>query len=133
MGDKSELAHKEDPSQAGVFRSALYKMLAFTSLLYLILAFCTVERVFAISGPDTAELPDLYEASIAELQDGLQKGHFTSVDLVKVSTPYTTETDMSCLVMNRHTLLGLKRSTTREPIFTPSSRRTPVPSRRRLN
>lgn len=85
MGDKSELAHKEDPLLEGVFRSALDKMLAFTSVLYLILAFCTV---FAISGPDTAELPDLYEASIAELQDGLQKGHFTSVDLVKVSTPY---------------------------------------------
>lgn len=29
--------------------------------------------------------PDLYEASIAELQDGLERGHFTSVDLVKVS------------------------------------------------
>ncbi|KAG2754320.1 amidase signature enzyme [Suillus brevipes Sb2] len=28
-------------------------------------------------------LPDLYEASIAELQDGLVKGHFTSVQLVK--------------------------------------------------
>ncbi|KAI8988989.1 amidase signature enzyme [Trametes punicea] len=27
--------------------------------------------------------PDLYEASIAELQDGLEKGYFTSVDLVK--------------------------------------------------
>jgi len=29
-------------------------------------------------------LPDLYEASIAELQAGLIKGEFTSVDLVKV-------------------------------------------------
>ena len=29
-------------------------------------------------------LPDLYEASIAELQHGLEKGSFTSVDLVKV-------------------------------------------------
>ncbi|KAH9033356.1 amidase signature enzyme [Lactarius pseudohatsudake] len=29
------------------------------------------------------QLPDLYEASIAELQDGLENGHFTSVDLVK--------------------------------------------------
>jgi hypothetical protein len=28
---------------------------------------------------------DLYEASIIELQSGLQNGHFTSVDLVKVS------------------------------------------------
>ncbi|KAG6808031.1 hypothetical protein H0H92_005635 [Tricholoma furcatifolium] len=27
--------------------------------------------------------PDLYEASVAELQDGLNAGHFTSVDLVK--------------------------------------------------
>ncbi|KAA1474562.1 amidase signature enzyme [Dentipellis sp. KUC8613] len=30
-----------------------------------------------------AGLPDLYEASLAELQDGLTKGQFTSVDLVK--------------------------------------------------
>ncbi|THH21411.1 hypothetical protein EW146_g124 [Bondarzewia mesenterica] len=33
--------------------------------------------------PSTVPLPDLYEASIAELQDGLEKGLFTSVDLVK--------------------------------------------------
>ena len=30
------------------------------------------------------QLPDLYEASNAELQEGLEHGHFTSVDLVKV-------------------------------------------------
>ena len=29
-------------------------------------------------------LPDLYEASVTELQEGLQSGLFTSVDLVKV-------------------------------------------------
>ncbi|KAF9238056.1 amidase signature domain-containing protein [Melanogaster broomeanus] len=29
------------------------------------------------------QLPDLYEAGIAELQQGLERGHFTSVDLVK--------------------------------------------------
>ncbi|KAI0062508.1 hypothetical protein BV25DRAFT_640449 [Artomyces pyxidatus] len=33
-----------------------------------------------------AALPDLYEASTAELQEGLEKGLFTSVDLVKVRT-----------------------------------------------
>ncbi|KAH9024026.1 amidase signature enzyme [Lactarius deliciosus] len=33
--------------------------------------------------PYHVQLPDLYEASIAELQDGLENGHFTSVDLVK--------------------------------------------------
>ena len=31
-----------------------------------------------------AEYPDLYEASITELQAGLEQGHFTSVDLVTV-------------------------------------------------
>lgn len=30
-------------------------------------------------------LPDLYEASILQLQAGLDAGHFSSVDLVKVS------------------------------------------------
>lgn len=34
--------------------------------------------------PCHVQLPDLYEASIVELQDGLEHGHFTSVDLVKV-------------------------------------------------
>ncbi|KAH9925030.1 amidase signature enzyme [Epithele typhae] len=31
----------------------------------------------------TSKFPDLYEASITELQDGMEKGLFTSVDLVK--------------------------------------------------
>ena len=31
-----------------------------------------------------APLPDLYEASVPELQAGLDAGHFTSVDLIKV-------------------------------------------------
>lgn len=30
--------------------------------------------------------PDLYEASVEELQNGLEAGHFTSVDLIKVSS-----------------------------------------------
>ncbi|KAI5117586.1 hypothetical protein M0805_004581 [Coniferiporia weirii] len=37
----------------------------------------------ASQGKTDIDFPDLYEASIAELQDGLQKGIFTSVDLVK--------------------------------------------------
>lgn len=32
----------------------------------------------------SAAFPDLYEAGIAELHQGLDKGQFTSVDLVKV-------------------------------------------------
>lgn len=37
-------------------------------------------------GSDTEAIPfpDLYEASVLELQAGLDAGHFTSVDLVKV-------------------------------------------------
>ncbi|KAG8685164.1 hypothetical protein FRC09_014925, partial [Ceratobasidium sp. 395] len=35
------------------------------------------------SHTEDPEYPDLYEASIVELQTGLDKGHFTSVDLVK--------------------------------------------------
>jgi amidase len=31
-------------------------------------------------------LPDLYEASISELQEGLDAGHYTSVDLVQVAS-----------------------------------------------
>lgn len=33
--------------------------------------------------PRHHDLPDLYEATFAELQHGLDKGHYTSVDLVK--------------------------------------------------
>ena len=33
---------------------------------------------------DSVAFPDLYEAGITELQHGLDKGQFTSVDLVKV-------------------------------------------------
>ncbi|KAI0030560.1 amidase signature enzyme [Vararia minispora EC-137] len=39
-------------------------------------------------------LPDLYEASIAELQDGLEKGLFTSVDLVKAYFARIDEVNM---------------------------------------
>ena len=37
---------------------------------------------------NSVTFPDLYEASIAELQDGLENGHFTSVDLVKVNRSF---------------------------------------------
>ena len=46
---------------------------------------CTASQSDSGTVPNSVTFPDLYEASIAELQDGLEKGHFTSVDLVKVS------------------------------------------------
>jgi len=35
----------------------------------------------------TNVFPDLYEATVEELQNGMEAGHFTSVDLVKVGCP----------------------------------------------
>ena len=42
-----------------------------------------VSRV-VVSAGITTPLPDLYEASVIELQAGLTSGQFSSVDLVKV-------------------------------------------------
>ncbi|EJF59884.1 amidase signature enzyme [Dichomitus squalens LYAD-421 SS1] len=51
--------------------------------LALSLAWGAYSAQLPLSGsPGLANLPDLYEASIAELQAGLEQGHFTSVDLV---------------------------------------------------
>jgi hypothetical protein len=56
-------------------------------------------------------LPDLYEASIAELQDGLVKGHFTSVQLVKVDSCSSGTYLMQYLISHRLTLTESRRST----------------------
>lgn len=66
-------------------------------------------------------LPDLYEASIAELQDGLQKGLFTSVDLVKVSIPVKTLYlhTQSNLIVYRPTLRELMKSISRVLPYAP--------------
>ncbi|KAH9848128.1 amidase signature enzyme [Lenzites betulinus] len=56
----------------------------FTLILALVLAgYGYQQEVARTSTAVHPSFPDLYEASIAELQDGLQKGLFTSVDLVK--------------------------------------------------
>lgn len=62
--------------------------LGIASLFALFLAFAWAGMGFrqeSTRAPAPSQFPDLYEASITELQDGLQKGLFTSVDLVKVS------------------------------------------------
>ncbi|TBU57899.1 amidase signature enzyme [Dichomitus squalens] len=68
-------------------RNMLSLKLKLYSAFVLIFALVCVSAGLQQSGPTTAAqsvtFPDLYEASIAELQDGLEKGHFTSVDLVK--------------------------------------------------
>jgi amidase len=55
-----------------------------------IVLFFLLEDVFAglLTARDaTGAFPDLYEASVEELQDGLDAGSFTSVDLIKVGSP----------------------------------------------
>lgn len=59
------------------FRIVLFAILA--SLL----GFCLPQDHFGMTTKSN-DFPDLYEASIAELQDGLSAGLFSSVDLVKV-------------------------------------------------
>jgi hypothetical protein len=68
----------------------------FLSLLLLAVA---LRPVISLSAPhpqlkrlDDANttFPDLYEATIADLQAGLDAGHFTSVDLVTVRTSAPT-------------------------------------------
>lgn len=53
-----------------------------------VLAFVSAGALGAIirDAAAVAKYPDLYEASIVELQSGLEKNQFTSVDLVKVSS-----------------------------------------------
>jgi hypothetical protein len=62
-------------------------------------------------------LPDLYEASVLELQAGLDAGQFTSVDLVKVCLLQSMKSDLSRL--SRHTLPVSKKSTLTDPDCAP--------------
>lgn len=47
------------------------------------------QLAWGVLADSNIQFPDLYEASILELQAGLDAGHFTSVDLVKVSVLYS--------------------------------------------
>jgi len=61
------------------------------SALLAVFACLQIARGVTTTGDSTVEqhqpqvqFPDLYEASVLELQQGLDAGHFSSVDLVKV-------------------------------------------------
>lgn len=55
---------------------------------YLARSFSIPSRLgFGLGEAGGPTLPDLYEASVPELQAGLDAGHFSSVDLVKVCLP----------------------------------------------
>lgn len=59
------------------------------------------------SGQRNVPLPDLYEATVVELQLGLDAGNFTSVDLVKVVFDIQTcgADDINGRRVSRHTSL----------------------------
>ncbi|KAK6992537.1 amidase signature domain-containing protein [Favolaschia claudopus] len=54
----------------------------FRSLFTLLVAIIPSALSFSSPRADASTFPDLYEATIADLQAGLDAGHFTSVDLV---------------------------------------------------
>ena len=64
-------------------------MLRLHYLTYIVVFFLfgDVLACLASTQAGTGTFPDLYEASVEELQEGLDAGIFTSVDLVKVSSP----------------------------------------------
>jgi hypothetical protein len=59
----------------------------------------------------TAPLPDLYEATLQQLQAGLDAGQFTSVDLVKVNYSHVYRDRYLRLWLRRHTLRVFRRLT----------------------
>ena len=77
--------------------TAVMRRISFTLIIFAVhaafMSFCLSTSLFTstssvasgVRASNTFTFPDLYEASVAELQDGMEKGHFTSEDLVKVS------------------------------------------------
>lgn len=65
--------------------------------------------MMTVTDAETSEskLPDLYEASIAELNLGLNKGLFTSVDLVKVRGNLYRILEIIHLIPSHMTLTGV--------------------------
>jgi hypothetical protein len=81
----------------------------------LLRSFCAValalQSVLSFSTPraDAPTFPDLYEATIADLQAGLDAGYFTSVDLVDVNA--SQHDAFLSLTKHRPTLPELTKST----------------------
>ena len=75
---------------------------------YLFFLLCLIQNISSTvsSFSRTQKFPDLYEASVFELNDGLDRGDFTSVDLVKVFHFDADKEDLRPTVV----YLGLLRS-----------------------
>ena len=93
---------------------------------FVLVVFAVANYAFGVVGqhvvnlPErTSKFPDLYEASVLELQVGLERGHFSSVDLVNVSFQSMT---LGYLVIVILPVIGLLRSNRRSQ---PQRTRTP--------
>ncbi|KAF8994509.1 amidase signature domain-containing protein [Cyathus striatus] len=78
----------DEPSTTSItIRRSLFSLRLLSVAFLVTLVYQLIQRAtfFTVRPNITAEsvFPDLYEASVLELQDGLDKGFFTSVDLVK--------------------------------------------------
>lgn len=87
-------------------RSVIRKVLGAFFLLAVSLAFTSGGAFVSDVRTNATGYPDLYEASIAELQSGLDSARFTSVDLVKASS-YILKPSST---VNDSQLLGLLRT-----------------------
>jgi hypothetical protein len=91
---KDAFEYEQPGARRSWWQRTIMQKLSFALLVFAVwsalLSSCLSTSLFTSasdSGIDArdASFPDLYEASIAELQSGLEKGRFTSEDLVKVS------------------------------------------------
>ncbi|KAF9036320.1 amidase signature domain-containing protein [Panaeolus papilionaceus] len=77
---------REDPKRrqyhGSIFRLLVF-VVAFLTGVVILLPIGLREGLFLSLWAPSYHLPDLYEASVLELQHGMDSGHFTSVDLVK--------------------------------------------------
>ena len=109
----------------------LLDMKSVTTLLFLVwlsfpLSLFPTSFSFAMADASKSPtLPDLYEASIAELQDGLENEDFTSVDLIKVHRHPCTRSSNASSIFVRHISREFWRSTTRVLVSMPLSKPTP--------
>lgn len=75
-----------------IAKAWLSTFLAISACLQILSGVSTAAATTSSTSVSDVTFPDLYEASVAELQAGLDAGTFTSVDLVKVSSKTTLMT-----------------------------------------
>jgi hypothetical protein len=83
IGREMRSRRSGDSGTSHVLPFSVMFILANSARLWFI-SYVTVLSLAAIAYASHSSLPDLYEASLDDLQAGLEAGDFTSVDLIKV-------------------------------------------------